>query len=57
LVPALQPHCWVVKGVVFPKNGERSVGVAKQFSHTARRTLNCQRAIAVFLRARSALSR
>lgn len=46
---ALQPHCWVVKEVVFPKNGERSVGVAKQFSHSAGRTLNCQRGIAVFL--------
>ncbi len=45
----LVPKAWVVKEVVFPKNGDRSVGVARQFTHSSGRVLNCQRAIAVFL--------
>ncbi|MGH3164485.1 MAG: IS701 family transposase [Trebonia sp.] len=44
-----RPYCWIFKEVVFPKNGDRSAGVAKQFTQSARRLLNCQRAIAAFL--------
>jgi DDE superfamily endonuclease len=39
----------VVKEIVFPKNGDSSVGVARQFTHSTGRVLNCQRAIAIFL--------
>lgn len=49
MVSELMPLAWVVKEVVFPKNGERSVGVARQFTHSSGRVVNCQRAIAVFL--------
>ncbi len=40
---------WVVKEVIFPKNGARSVGVTRQFTQSTGRVQNCQRAIAVFL--------
>jgi hypothetical protein len=46
---ALQPQAWVVKEVIFPKNGSSSVGVARQYAHSAGRVLNCQIGIAVFL--------
>ncbi len=49
LFDAIQPQAWVVKEVVFPKNGNRSVGVAKQFVQSEGRLLNCQLGIAVFL--------
>ena len=49
LFDAIQPQAWVVKEVVFPKNGDRSVGVARQFVQSAGRLLNCQLGIAVFL--------
>lgn len=44
-----QPKVWVVDEAVFPKNGASSVAVAKQYSQTAKRTLNCQLALAVSL--------
>jgi DDE superfamily endonuclease len=46
---ALRPAAWVVKEVVFPKNGASSVGVARQYAGSAGRTLNCQLGLAVFL--------
>lgn len=54
LSSALAPQAWVVREVVFPKNGRNSVGVAKQYVASARRTLNCQKGIAVFLAGRDA---
>lgn len=45
----MRPRAWVVREVVFPKNGASSVGVARQYAPSAGRTLNCQRAVAVFL--------
>ncbi|HEX3512985.1 MAG TPA: transposase [Trebonia sp.] len=49
MIRELEPRAWVVKEIVFPKNGASSVGVARQFTHSTGRVLNCQRAIAVFL--------
>ena len=49
MVRELEPTAWVVKEVIFPKNGDSSVGVARQFTHSTGRVLNCQRAIAIFL--------
>jgi SRSO17 transposase len=46
---AIRPKAWVVEEAVFPKYGENSVGVEKQFACSASRTLNCQLALAVFL--------
>ncbi|MGM1063937.1 IS701 family transposase [Saccharothrix sp. Mg75] len=46
---ALRPRAWVVKEVVFPKNGDNSVAVARQYAPSAGRMLNCQRAVGVFL--------
>jgi hypothetical protein len=47
-----EPLAWVVKDVVLPKNGQNSVGVARQYAHPAGRLLNCQLGIAVFLAGR-----
>jgi hypothetical protein len=44
-----RPAAWVVQEVVFPKNGDGSVAVARQYAPSAGRVLNCQRALAVFL--------
>ncbi len=49
MVSELAPQAWVVKEIVFPKNGDSSVGVARQFTHSTGRVLNCQRAVAIFL--------
>lgn len=46
---ALRPKAWVVEEVVFPKYGDSSVGVEKQFAHSAGRILNCQLGLSVFL--------
>ncbi|ONI84639.1 hypothetical protein ALI22I_29295 [Saccharothrix sp. ALI-22-I] len=46
---ATRPRAWVVREVVFPKNGGSSVGVARQYAPTAGRMLNCQRAVGVFM--------
>ncbi|QFZ24666.1 IS701 family transposase [Saccharothrix syringae] len=46
---ALRPSAWVVREVVFPKNGANSVAVARQYSPSAGRMLNCQRAVGVFM--------
>ncbi|PPK65449.1 SRSO17 transposase [Actinokineospora auranticolor] len=45
----LRPRAWLVEEVVFPKNGDRSVGVCKQYSTSAQRMLNCQLGLAVML--------
>ena len=45
----MRPTAWVVQEVVFPKNGESSVGVARQYAPSLGRMLNCQRGLAVFL--------
>jgi hypothetical protein len=49
LAQVIEPQAWVVKEMVFPKNGASSVGVARQFAQSAGRMLNCQLGIAVFL--------
>lgn len=46
---AVRPRGWVVEEVVFPKNGDRSAGVSKQYSTSARRMLNCQLGLAVLI--------
>ena len=43
------PQAWVLEEAVFPKNGDSSVGVAKQYVPSARRTVNCQLGLAVFM--------
>jgi hypothetical protein len=46
---ALQPRAWLIREVVFPKNGDQSVGVGRQYATSMGRMVNCQRSIAVFL--------
>lgn len=46
---ASAPDAWVIDEVVFPKNGSRSAGVARQFVPTQGRTANCQLALAFSL--------
>jgi hypothetical protein len=46
---ALRPTAWVVREVAFPKNGDRSAGVARQYVDSLGRTLNCQLGLAVFM--------
>lgn len=46
---AMRTKAWVVQEVVFPKNGDSSVGVARQFAPSVGRMLNCQRAIGLVL--------
>ncbi|MEU1289241.1 IS701 family transposase [Kitasatospora sp. NPDC005856] len=46
---ALRPRAWVVREAVFPKNGDGSVAVARQYAPSAGRVLNAQRGLAVFL--------
>lgn len=46
---ALNPRLWVIKDIVFPKNGSSSVGVGRQFAPSEGRVLNCQLAVAAFL--------
>ncbi|MFC1401779.1 MULTISPECIES: IS701 family transposase [Streptacidiphilus] len=43
------PRAWALDEVVFPKNGNRSVGVARQFAPTQGRVMNCQLALATSL--------
>jgi hypothetical protein len=45
----IRPQAWVVQEAMFPKTGDSSVGVAKQYVRSAGRTLNCQLGLAVFL--------
>lgn len=50
----IRPQAWVVQEAVFPKTGDSSVGVARQYARSAGRTLNCQLGLAVFLASDSA---
>ncbi|WP_041952859.1 IS701 family transposase [Microbispora sp. H10830] len=49
MAAVLRPRAWTVEEVVFPKNGSHSVGVAKQYAHSAGRVLNCQLGLAVLM--------
>jgi SRSO17 transposase len=49
LTAELRPKAWVVEEVVFPKNGNASVGVAKQYAYSAGAMMNCQLGMAVCL--------
>src|SRR3954452_18963407 len=47
-------RAWVLEEAVFPKNGDSSVGVAKQYVPAARRTVNCQVGLSGFLASQQA---
>ncbi|CAM5646005.1 IS701 family transposase [Streptomyces pharetrae] len=46
---AFATEAWCVDEVVFAKNGDRSVGVARQYAPSLERTVNCQLALATSL--------
>jgi DDE superfamily endonuclease len=46
---SIAPQAWVAEPVCFPKSGDRSVGVARQFVPQLRRLVNCQTAVSVWL--------
>jgi SRSO17 transposase len=48
-VETIRARAWVIQETVFPKHGESSVGVARQYAASVGRTLNCQLGLAVFL--------
>nr|WP_204070706.1 IS701 family transposase [Sphaerisporangium krabiense] len=49
MAAAFRAKAWVVEEVAFPKNGANSVGVARQFAHSAGRLINCQLGLAIML--------
>ncbi|WP_181807520.1 IS701 family transposase, partial [Streptomyces shenzhenensis] len=49
MVRAFRAEAWSVDEVVFAKNGDRSVGVARQYAASQERTVNCQLALATSL--------
>ncbi|GAA2318695.1 hypothetical protein GCM10010431_44630 [Streptomyces kunmingensis] len=49
MTDAFDIEAWSVDEVVFAKNGDRSVGVARQYAPSQERTVNCQLACAVSL--------
>ncbi|MFJ5303355.1 IS701 family transposase [Streptomyces sp. NPDC088350] len=46
---AFRAEAWSLDEVVFAKNGDRSVGVARQYAASQERTVNCQLALAATL--------
>lgn len=44
----LRPRALIIEEAVFPKKGDSSVGVARQFAASHRRMLNCQLGLAAF---------
>jgi SRSO17 transposase len=45
----VQPRAWVALDAVFPKEGESSVGVARQYVPSLGKVLNCQQGLALCL--------
>ncbi|MFI2378806.1 transposase [Streptomyces sp. NPDC018964] len=43
------PYAWTVAELIIPKRGEHSVGVHRRVDRTTGRTVNCQRALGLFL--------